>query len=312
MNQKKVPIAVVVSDIHLRENTPRARAAEPSWEAVQIRHLAEVERVATKRGVPVIIAGDLFHRWDTTANTINLALANLPQAYAVPGQHDLPHHRMEDISQSAYWTCVLAEKITHLTEPEAIEVNGVTCVLYPFGWGQPLLPLKRKKSDDRIHIAVVHASIYLSKEHKGVSDDQMLDRWEPLCRGYDFAVFGDNHQGFVEQAKGCLVVNCGGMIPTNIDQISQKTGFCLLYSDGTAERMWFDLSEDLWSLQQTTAKATDSEDAAVKSIIHALTAFQSMDLKFPDAVREVLIGLGGAVSPDARQYIGVVLEETRA
>lgn len=312
MSKKKVPIAVVVSDIHLRENAPRARAAEPSWDAVQIRHLFAVTQCATTHGVPVIIAGDLFHRWDTTAHTINLALEHLPTAYAVPGQHDLPHHRVSDLPQSAYWTCVLGGKITHLNEPELMEVNGVTCVLYPFGWGQSLLPLKRKKTDDRVHIAVVHASIYLSKSHKGVGDDQLLDRWEPLCRGYDFAVFGDNHQGFVEQVRDCLVVNCGGMIPTNIDQISQKTGFCLLYSDGTAERVWFDLSEDLWSLQQTVAQASDTEDAAVKSIIHALAAFQGMDLKFPDVARDVLVGLGGTVSPEARQYIETVLEETRA
>lgn len=306
---KRDPIAVALSDTHIRYQTPRARSLEPSWEAVMARHWNEIRNVAGELEVPVIHAGDLFHKWNTPPETINFALTIIPPMYAVPGQHDMPHHRSSDLSDSAYWTCVMAERVMHLDGPETIEIHGHEIVLYPFGWGSSLLPLARKKTDRRIHIAVVHESIYLTQEHAGVSESQLVTGWGSRLSGYDFAVFGDNHGGFLAKVGGCQVINCGGMIPTNTDQRNKPTGYAVLYSDGTTERRWFDSSEDLWTPDYKSALRDEKESSAVRSIVQALSEFSDMDLNFERTCEATLQAAGSTISEEGQDYIRSVLQD---
>src|SRR4051812_16800052 len=74
---------ITCSDLHLREDTPLARK-EKDWYGVMARYLGQLGAVAYKFRSPIVYAGDIFHRWNSSAELINFAITHLPMGYAIP------------------------------------------------------------------------------------------------------------------------------------------------------------------------------------------------------------------------------------
>ena len=105
-------IAVLCSDIHLSHKPPVARSSEDDWYAAMARTLDQVLDISNEHTAPLIIAGDLFDRWNSQPELINFAMGSFRAfqhgVYAIPGQHDLPYHDYTEIHKSAYYTLVKA------------------------------------------------------------------------------------------------------------------------------------------------------------------------------------------------------------
>ncbi len=289
----KTVIAILCSDLHLRHTVPPARAAEPDWYAAMGRVLDQLRAAQAEHGgCPIIIAGDIFHKWNSPAELINWAIANMPsEVYAIPGQHDLPFHNLDDIKKSAYWTLVAAGAITDLDEMRRPTVGRMPYVeLYPFPWGSAVGLGPTKRRDDTIRVAVVHAYIHKggSSQHVGASPDDHIDAYAERLNGFDIALFGDNHYPFTEKTStGCTVVNSGGMMLTSSDAKSGSPGFSLLFSDGSVERVAFDTSADLWSDESLVGTIADDAEIG-HDLIESLTNLAAVSLDYRQSVRDFL------------------------
>lgn len=237
-------IAVLCSDIHLSEKPPTARSAEPDWFAAQLRALDELRSVAEEYDVPVVCAGDVFDAWKSNPSVINFALDNLPTMYACPGQHDLPNHSMEEIERSAYWTLVIAGVIKDIDVPS--EMKGFV-LLHGFPWGKKIEPVER--SAGWINLAVIHRYVYTRGRlaYPGAPKEQRLAVMAEQLAGYDAAVFGDNHSGFVAKAGDCNVINTGCLIRRKQDERDYRPQVGLLNDDGTITQYFLDTSQDKWA-----------------------------------------------------------------
>ena len=108
--------ALVISDVHWGADKPRARA-ESDWLGVQLGYLQQVADLQKQAGqCPIIIAGDLFNRWDEPPEAINRLLAAMPpEVHVIAGNHDMPNHNYRELPRSAYWTLVESGKVIHQT-----------------------------------------------------------------------------------------------------------------------------------------------------------------------------------------------------
>lgn len=276
--------AILISDIHLSHTVPVARSAESDWYLAQGRVLGQIKQLKDRYGCPVICSGDIFDKWNVGVETINWAIRNLPAMYAIPGQHDLPWHRYEDIHRSAYWTLVEAGVVKDLgCEGEVLDRGGILS-LHPFPWGFEIKPLQRVK-DDRLHVAVVHS--YVWAQGFGYSEAPMSSYWDSYSSrlgGYDVAVFGDNHHHFV---KGRLW-NCGCLIRRKLDERELKPVAGLLLESGRVEPYWLDVSEDKWMVEnkgEVAESKTPELDAFLKEL-------DSVEADFLDFVQELKRYLG--------------------
>ena len=97
-------VAIVCADIHLSSKAPVWRSNEPDWFAAMLKPLKQLVQLQAELECPVLIAGDIFDRWNASPELINFAMKYLPivDTYAIPGQHDLPLHNYEDMEKSAY------------------------------------------------------------------------------------------------------------------------------------------------------------------------------------------------------------------
>jgi len=275
----RTPIAVVCSDIHLSLTPPPARAREKDWFAAMARPLAQVTHLATKHSVPIICAGDVFDRWDPKPELINFALEHLPRMYAVPGQHDLPYHVGADVMKSAYGTMVLSRVITPIEGPTFIgEV-----ALYGFGWGEEVHPPTLVKNKE-LSIAVVHAYCWVGKcRHEKAEESQNVRVWLDKLKGYNVAVFGDNHRGF----HGSGLINCGGLMRRRTDDADRNPMVGIIWSDGYIEKVLLDTSQDVFDVNDKI-KLSERDDSGIRDFVAQLVELKRTGFDFKSAVRNYI------------------------
>jgi DNA repair exonuclease SbcCD nuclease subunit len=226
-------LAILCSDLHLSHKPPLARSAEHDWYGKMQETLREIEGMRSGWDCPIICVGDIFDRWNSPPELINFAIKWMPKAfYAIPGNHDLPLHQIDDLRKSAYWTLVQAGTITHLNYWTPYRVGGlfvfpVERVESNLGWFQ---------SETLPQLAICHQYLWRGvHSYPGARREDNVDSIAPLLKeaGFDAAAFGDNHKGFLFDEEGFPpIVNCGGMMRRKSDEVEHTPKVWLLKSHG--------------------------------------------------------------------------------
>lgn len=237
-------VAILCSDIHLSSRAPIARSVEECWFAAMERQLKQLRDLQRKYQCPVVCAGDIFDRWYSTPELINFALESLPDdLYAVPGQHDLPDHSMDEIHRGAYWTLVKAGKVTHLSGRTDLD----NLILYGYGWQQKLKPPSKDAiRDKRLKLAVVHRYCWNSKRtcYPGAPEEGRADNIIKAVKGVEAIVTGDNHKGFCLNVNSPVLINPGTFFRRKIDEKDHEPNVGLLHPDGTITTHFLDCKDD--------------------------------------------------------------------
>jgi len=286
-------VAISVADIHLSHQPPLARADEPSWYDAMARPLNELKDLAQRcraanpsYEIPILCAGDLFHSWRSPPELINFALQNLPPMYAVPGQHDLPHHNYEDLHKSPFWTLVQAGRITLLEPRQTQGIGAVSATGFPWGFApKPCL----KPHDLALNIAVIHSYVWTKATgYANAPEKQRLRAYAPKLTGYDVAIFGDNHQGFLVPGKNGspTIHNCGGFMRRRTDEKDYRPSVGLIHQDGTITRHYLDTKKEKFLTPEKIIAATKMVGTIVADFVEDLLQSAGTPLDFKQAVRE--------------------------
>lgn len=242
---------IATSDWHLSWNKPLARA-EGHWPYYQTTVLKQLSVLQKKHNCPIVVVGDMFDRWDCSAAIINLALCHMPdQVYAIPGNHDTPYHNHTELDKSAYWTMVEAGKVKHLTVGSSREIGpiaGASLSLFPF---PPHNSTVKPNTEDSLclKIALIHDYIWTANTgYTGADEDKRYAKWMPKLKGYDIAVFGDNHKGFLIQSDDKVsILNCGTLMRRKADEMDYKPSVGLIHANGKITRHFLNISKDEFS-----------------------------------------------------------------
>ena len=222
-------VAIVCSDLHLSHEAPRNRAEKgANWYKAQAQSIYELH--ITKKlypDAPILIAGDIFDKWNSPAELINFALKELPDdIHAIPGQHDLPFHRHRLINKSAYWSLVESGKIENIDPSENYYFKGLNLEVTAFPWNHKIRPYKEEENspDNSIKLALIHKYIWNdTNKHPGASEEGKTSNLIESLKGYDVAVCGDNHRYFQENYDDLIIYNCGSFMKRTVEQKEYHT-----------------------------------------------------------------------------------------
>lgn len=276
------PIAIAISDLHLSLLQPVCRA-DKDWLEVQAHYLAQVKDIAG--GLPVLCAGDIFDRWNTPPELINFALQHLPKnMICVPGQHDLPNHRMDQLHRCGYGVLKEVEKISDASTDGPWDSDHM--IVYGCGWGQEIKPLLGEK-DGRIEILLAHKYVWVDKETKypDAPEEANISTLRKSLKGYDVAIFGDNHKHFIATMGKGTVINVGGFIRRKSDEIDYEPCVGVIYDDGTVKRKRLDTSIDVF---HDTPEDRKEVPLNMKEFIAGLESLGEHGLNFKEAVENHL------------------------
>jgi hypothetical protein len=204
----------------------------------------------------------------------------------VPGQHDLPNHRIDQQHRSGYGVLVNAGKIVDICGMAYSFPFADACAV-GFGWGMEVTPRKKTPSlDPTIQLAVVHKYCWKQgKSYPGAPEENNVSAFKKQLKGYDAAVFGDNHKGFVATAGDCNVINTGGFIRRKSDEMEYRPRVGILYSDGTIKCKFLDTSED--QFHEPEAERAEVE-FNMKDFLIGLEELGEHGLNFREAVENHL------------------------
>lgn len=299
-------IAYLISDIHLSHQVPLARSCEPDWYEVQRKYLNQLKLHVAFKPRPIICAGDIFDDgWRPSrcpAELINFAIRELPRMYAIPGQHDLPYHRLDNIKKSAYWTLVEAGVIQNIEYGKPLKIENMT--LHGFPWGKELHDCPEPQSTWGPHVAVVHKYLWsrkLNTGHVQAQEADLVNRTLKKLKGYDSYVVGDNHKGFLWEG---FLLNCGTFFRRKIDEQDYKPGFGVLHFDGSITREYFDTSEDKFIDKEDLAETITS--AGSTAVLEVLQYVAEKTVDFQSSIRTAMND--PKVAQEVRDIITKVLE----
>ena len=286
-------IAVLAADLHFSLKPPIARSCHEDWLEVQRGYIRQLRRLSLQ--APVIVAGDIFDRWNAPAELVNMLLKELPQIYACAGQHDLAHHSYEDIRRTSYWTLVEAGKIIH-TGPEtrARDIFGWHPIrVWGYPWGTEPEPLKGL-NDLVCEIAVIHTYVWSDKSgaYPNAPKENHVNNLAKKLKGHDVVVSGDNHQAQDYKFKsGMLWFNAGGFQRRKMDERQHKPSVGLLKVDAKTgerriERHYLDVSQDRFIDEGSTAKSW----SGMEDLLQELSDLGDSTINFEEALKRAIGG----------------------
>ena len=305
-------IALCCSDLHLCHRAPIARSAELDWYGAMARPLTELRELSNEHRAPVVIAGDIFDVWNAGGIaapellnfTIDIFDRFIHGVYAIPGNHDLPNHRLDEIHRSAFMTLIKSGRVDLIDPDEPARTDDL--VLHAFPWGVPIKPLEN--SDDMINLAVVHAYIWREgSTYPGADPDGHVKHFRDRIRGYTASVFGDNHKGFM---VGSRLMNCGTFMRRKSDEVEYKPMVGLLYDDGHLEPYYLDTSADQF-LEESLVYAGEEQEADVSNFLQQLKQLTADPLDFRDAVNRTLDQRKLTPESNIRRIVTECLESKR-
>ena len=219
--------AILTADWHLREDTPVCRT--DNYFRAQDKVMQFICDLQQEHNCPVLVAGDIFDKWKASPFLISWAIKHFPEnMIVVPGQHDLQNHNINLYGNTALNVLEKAGKVKGIGkgfEP----VTGDSTMVYGYAWGEEPAALPEKDNSKR-NIAVCHIMTWTNKvPFPGCNADSAHALLKKMS-GYDLVVTGDNHQPFVVEHKGRMLVNPGSMMQMTADQMSHRPRVYLWYA----------------------------------------------------------------------------------
>lgn len=261
--------AILVSDIHLREDTPTCRL-DSFWEA-QWRKLDYISALAEELDCPVVHGGDLFHHWKPSPYLLSMTIQHLPrQFWTVYGNHDLPQHNLDLVEKCGLNVLEAAGRIrvlpgTHFGQKPAgasFIIGGRKVLVWHVMTWAGSLPYP-DCPDPGAHI--------------------LLKNWPD----YDLILTGDNHQTFVAKFKGRVLVNPGSMSRQTAAQEHHRPCVFIWYADtNEVEEVALPIDDDVVSRDHIIRK--QERDGRLHAFISRLDNDWKASVSFEDNVEQLL------------------------
>lgn len=218
---KKVS-ALLSADLHIRNDVPVCRTDD--YFAAMERKIDFILDLSKKYVCPILVAGDIGDKSQWPNWLLKWAINKLEghKIIVIPGQHDLPGHRLALWKKSGIGVLHAAEVIT-LLGPHDLESYWEfdNFLVNAFPYGEEIHHIEGL-DNSKPQIAMAHQMVI---ENKELWPDQNAFTGHQLLRKfpeYSLILSGDNHQTFTAEYKGRRLVNPGSLMRSTAAQIDHE------------------------------------------------------------------------------------------
>jgi len=277
--------AIITADLHAYDSTPVCRLDE-DYIQTQIIKWRFIERLRKKHKCPILHAGDLTENWKCSPFLLGIMLKFLPNdIITIPGNHDLPAHKIDRIEESGLYVLWKAGKIQVLKEEETIIEpsdfggRGDSFVLYTYPWRHPLKPLKNKNKHLPA-VAMVHTEVYQGRRpYPGADPNGASIKLLRDFPDYDLIISGHNHQSFESAYKGNRLVNPGSIMRMSAGQETFKSRV-FLWDAGTNTLESINIPIDPNVISREHIDIVKDRDERMDAFISRLNTIKSISLHY--------------------------------
>ena len=279
---------VCCGDAHVTKDRPVNRT-DNYWETVK-RKLIFIAETAKEAGAHVVVLpGDLT---DTPALSYEefAELWLLFKTYykdlkivTVRGQHDLRYRRPINTALEALSTTMASatDDFILLEQETAWTPYGYKDIVFQgSNYGQSIpAPVKGKFNILVIHRMIIEEKLWSAQEEYEASNIFLRQN------NFDLIISGDNHQGFIAVAGGThnVLVNCGAMMRSKIDQVNHKP-FIVLFDTDTKlyEQIFIPIEPPETVFKMKKVSEQKERDENLEAFVTGLSQQKDMGLLFED------------------------------
>ena len=273
--------AILVADIHIRESQPECRL--DNFMETQERKHQWLKKLQSKYDCPILCAGDLFDYWKPSPWLLGWTFRNLANGIiAVPGQHDLPAHNLENITKSGIQVLSDGDKIKLITNPDNDyhTIKDYEVLGFPWGFDWNI------DCDAKEKIALIHYGVYESKPHYPGAENTGGTAKSVMKKlpGYDLIVSGDNHLTFIQSLGSQLLVNPGSFTRQTAAQADHKP--CVFLWDSKSnevEKVYVPIEQNVISREHI--EKVKERDERLESFISKLDNNVELSISFKNNLR---------------------------
>ena len=263
------PDAILVGDLHLRDDKPSCRVGD--FISTQIRKLKWLRDIWHNQGCPMVIqSGDVFHRWKSSPEVISMALEFCPPMITIPGNPGKHNYSGEFGKDSLYTISQSNMGWEILTNEIHLSRNGH--LVYPCLWGDEPLRTRKEKGGER-NILLIHRSlVWGNSNFEGDDAGRFLKRWGKC---YDLILSGHNHQQFTIMHKDSVLLNPGSFTRQSVAETHYPAVYLWHADDNSLQEVSLPLEEG--AMVRNTTKGKE-DDEAIKAFIELLDTSGEIEL----------------------------------
>lgn len=273
--------AILLSDWHIREDQPACRT-DNFWEA-QENKIDFILNLAKENDCPILCAGDLGHKPRWSCRLLEWAINKFRgyKIFVIAGQHDILEHRLETWPQSGIGVLNAAGAVEFISFPKIINNKFI---VYPFSYGEEIIA-PQKNDSDLPKIAMVHQMIVETKDlfpnQNALKGNQLLKKhlkFSLICSG-------DNHNPFVSEYEGRLLVNPGSMMRMTGAQIDHTPRVYKWYAEeNTVEAIYLPIEQGV--VTRIHIEDKEIRDKRMESFVSRMTDDFEVSLSFENNLEE--------------------------
>ncbi len=250
----KTATAILTSDWHIRDDQPICRT-DNFFEA-QKEKIKFIKKLRKEHDCTILFAGDLFHKAKSSPFLESFAIRKIPTLNGIPGNHDLPSHQIAFVTNSSFGVMMAARKIMCSSD----------------------LP-KLGEMDYRHAVGLIHTMVH---KDEPIHPDIVSTKAITLLKQYpdlQLILTGDNHQSFVQEYEGRLLVNPGSLMRQTADQMDHKPRVYLWYSeDNTVEEVFIPIKKDV--VNREHIEVIEARDRKIEIFVNKIKEDYDISLSF--------------------------------
>lgn len=275
MRRKKSPNYILSSDWHIRLDKPICRI--DNFKEAQTRKIEFILSLCRKHQAKLLMAGDLGHRplWGDKLLNYFIEILNKysdVEIYTICGQHDLLNHRLDKWNEGGLGVLSKKAYIKVLTKKYKN--------IQPFSYGE-------KIEDTEAEIVLIHSMVIKNQKSKlwKAQEAPSAKRIIKKLPKTKLIVTGDNHQSFVIEHEGGLLVNCGSILRSNANQIDHRPSVYLWYAgDNSIERAYLPIEQGV--INSSHLEEVKERSARIESFVNRLKDVEEVGLSFEKNIEE--------------------------
>jgi len=222
--------AILTADWHIRTDTPICRT-DDFFVAMESK-IDFILDLSEEHDCPILIAGDVGHKPQWQNWLLEWAINKFEDSniICIPGQHDLPNHRIDLFEKSGMGVLTAAGVIDSRIETFITLEDTFNLISFPYSAEFNSIKINREKGN-YLKIAITHQMVI---ENKPLWPGQEAPKGNSLLKKfpcYDLILSGDNHNPFVAEYQGRKLVNPGSLMRTTADQENHRPRVYLWYAE---------------------------------------------------------------------------------
>lgn len=293
---------LATADWHLRDDQPECR--KDILLDTLVQKVLDIQDIAAEEGVDgILLAGDVFHKWKSSPYLLWQILDELMPGiptYAIPGQHDLPSHRLSEYHKSAL-AVLEAAGVMHVVS------DGIGTSDYVMS-----APYGEEPEDTETSILMMHRFVYDGdKPFPGVPKEALAKNVLKKYKNHDIIITGDNHQSFVTRHKGRVLVNPGSLSRQTADQANHEPAVYIVDTDHPThvERIAIPCLPSTEVLSRKHIEKEQEKEERVEAFIDKLKDDSEWSISFEENMKTFL--LENDIEQKTKELIAEYMEEDK-